>query len=1171
VRLVTYIGLVVRRVWSKRAILLGSFLGATLVTALLVVLPLYEASVQAVDLRFTLTNAPSGDVDLVAFTSTGPYDAEAAAGYRSIVAAAWENHVDPWYPTYSERTESREFVVIPIDLGVDWIGLGEEWKEEITRLRLEGVDEEELPPPPYPQPPPEATQVRIITAPDIADRLEVVDGEWPGVVSGLSEDPAAPLRIVIGAELATTIQRGPGDRFVLKPFANFPDIFEVVEVAAVVEPVDRSDPLWGLSNPSMRVFLPQGTFDAWTRPLRISPDDDPWGRGARGFDNTSASQRWFTVFDRDSLDLQEVDLVQDRIVAYGSELSRESGGALASNTLLPILLDRFTTRSVVIGGPILAILALGVGGALYFLVYTAALTLEREGPEIALLRTRGASSWQTVGIHLAQSLAIAVVAAIAAPYVARLLVAITGRVPPLSDLTAGSALEVSQVRSIRPFVIGGAAATFVSMGLAILPVARRSVLELRSLSARPTRSSVWQRYNLDLFAIALSLVVLFQLAQRGFINFAEDGATLDPLAIGFPALLLFTGALVLLRVFPWLLRGVGWVMNKSRSMSLSLPGWHLGRNPVPYGRLALLVWLTTGLGAFALTYANTLDQSFNDRASFAAGADVRVISENAGYLDVPDGDLGTPVLRSAGSPRRSTREAEVLAVRPAEFAAVTEWRRDFGDGSPEEVFGALRSDGVVPDAGVELPGGVTALRFEGIVVPRSLFLEDRLGDDAESQNLRVLVKVFDARGRVWTMVAGSDLVDTGWSSVEIDLTSGRNLDYVSPPEPPLSLHALWFERSDQTSGNTVDGEVVLNAGLWAITPSGEAPVDYLEELVPEGGLSVQRDTPARFALDVRYSQLPPDAPEPTAEELEQSPYNRDGTTTRLTITGSRRAASPDVPALRRPPDPVSVLLDSEAAGIAGLTPGESAAFTVEGEVFDGVFRGYVGEVPTMSDGTKEGNMIVDFDGINPWLNGEVSWSYRGNLSRIIDPGELWIATDDTDAALQFVSSQLGDDPDDFVSIAGAASDFAGRPVQVGLVAILFVGAVTSVVLALAGVTGYVLLAVSRRAREMGVLRALGFQRRGVAATFAVEQLVVLGLGAVIGVVGGVALMRTMIPFLQLGETAEDIEPPIVLAIDTATLGLYVAVVAALMIVSVIWATRRVSARRMSEVLREVER
>ena len=55
-------------------------------------------------------------------------------------------------------------------------------------------------------------------------------------------------------------------------------------------------------------------------------------------------------------------------------------------------------------------------------------------------------------------------------------------------------------------------------------------------------------------------------------------------------------------------------MTKSRSLALALPGWHLGRNPIPYGRLALLVWLTTGLGAFALTYAATLEQSFVDRA-----------------------------------------------------------------------------------------------------------------------------------------------------------------------------------------------------------------------------------------------------------------------------------------------------------------------------------------------------------------------------------------------------------------------------------------------------------------------------------------------------------------------------------------------------------------------------
>ena len=38
------------------------------------------------------------------------------------------------------------------------------------------------------------------------------------------------------------------------------------------------------------------------------------------------------------------------------------------------------------------------------------------------------------------------------------------------------------------------------------------------------------------------------------------------------------------------------------------------------------------------------------------------------------------------------------------------------------------------------------------------------------------------------------------------------------------------------------------------------------------------------------------------------------------------------------------------------------------------------------------------------------------------------------------------------------------------------------------------MAARKRFREMGVLRALGLRRRSVAATFAVEQMVVLGAG-----------------------------------------------------------------------------
>ena len=125
-RLFTYIGLVLRRIWARKMMLLGSFLGATLVIALLVVLPLYEASVSAVDLLFTFRQAPDESIDLVAVATTTDYTAQFAQNSRAAVDDA-AVAIRPWYPTTIERTLSREFVVIPLP-HPDWLQLAADWR-----------------------------------------------------------------------------------------------------------------------------------------------------------------------------------------------------------------------------------------------------------------------------------------------------------------------------------------------------------------------------------------------------------------------------------------------------------------------------------------------------------------------------------------------------------------------------------------------------------------------------------------------------------------------------------------------------------------------------------------------------------------------------------------------------------------------------------------------------------------------------------------------------------------------------------------------------------------------------------------------------------------------------------------------------------------------------------
>jgi ABC-type lipoprotein release transport system permease subunit len=1193
-RLITYAGLVLRRLWAKRAILVGSFLGATLVASLLVIVPLYESSIAAVDLLFTFRQAPAAQVDVRVAANQVPYDPTSAQDNRALLERA-RQRIGQWYPSAVERTQSRELAFIPLVASVDWVAAGESWRDAATTwvdaaAALAGITADpievlvpwlagtslpaelstpeiaealgDIPNPPYPSPAPEATVSRLFTTPGIEGHLELTAGSFG--------DPTADdLQIVLGSNLARILGLGPGDRTILKPFVSAPSAFEIVEVTGIATPSDPTAVLWQGTLPEELVFVTPEAFDRWLVKTPSDPLADPWLRDARGLGPMNGTQVWAMEIDRESVLLEEVDILDANITSFTSELGRNG---LITTAAVPTLIEEFDVRSVVFGAPILAMLALVVAGALYFLIYTAALTVEREGSELALLRTRGASAWQTVGIHLAQSLVIVIAAAVLAPFVARAMVTLTGLVPPMSDLTGGEPLRVAEDRSIVPFVLGGAALAFASMGLAILPFARRSVLELRMLAARPTRRSVWQKYYIDVFGIVLAGVLLFELRQRGLVETTADPG-LDPFAIASPALFLFAGALVLLRLLPVILRGLGWLLTRTRGMATALPGWHLGRNPVPYGRLALLIWLTTGFGAFALTYAQTLSHSYSDRASFAAGTDARLIAPDIGFLPTPDLEAAA-VYRTKGAARGSIRStaSEVLAVRPEEFAAVVAWRDDFGD-PPAQTFGLLRPDGP-PDLGVELPPEATAITFDAVTVPPSWAEQVALSqvtDAPEPTHLAMVVRAVDERGRLWTF-ASEPIADAAWSTYEITLDLQGSVHDTPGAEvaKPLTIQSVWLEsRSSTSSPQPTNGEEVLVDGLAVIGDGVDLPLWPLldAELEARAGLSIT-DQSASRAADTYYSVIPDGVEAPTATERNASPLSRQGRVQMWQPPTTARVSP--VPHLTKPPATLRILLDSAGARLGSIGVGALTSVGIESQQISGEFVGRLGVVPTADDPTAEGVMITDLDVLLHWLNLTPSWALGGDRSPVAAPQELWIKSGDPQAAIAGLLAATEQEVE-VVTAAGVEAAFSSRPVQIGLVSILFVGAATGVILALAGVTSYVLIAVRRRTKEMGVLRALGFPRSGVAGTFAVEQIVVLGLGAFIGVIGGIGLMRLLIPFVQLGEAAEVLTPEVLLVLDFRVLGTYLAVVAGLLVTSVLWATRSVSARELAEVLREVDR
>jgi hypothetical protein len=437
--------------------------------------------------------------------------------------------------------------------------------------------------------------------------------------------------------------------------------------------------------------------------------------------------------------------------------------------------------------------------------------------------------------------------------------------------------------------------------------------------------------------------------------------------------------------------------------------------------------------------------------------------------------------------------------------------------------------------------------------------------------VRLLVRVVDEEGRFRIFVADGPFDDQMWGAVTVSLAAGaaRNGPF-DDGGGDLVLQALWFEREPVGTGPAVPETNVYLDDVRAVTPEGVTSVRarFLEEFTDHQGLGlamVDGDT----LVNLFFSELPIGQQAPSAEVMREHPLRRPVDIARISLPERTRAEA--VPYLARDPEPLAFVVDAEAASVAGLAVGDEAAFGIDGEQVDGRVAGLVQLVPTATDPRLEGALITRLDGLVQWVSGAPSWSISGTLARWTQPQELWLRSDDPNGTARRLAAELGTEPEALLTIAGVSADFSSRPIQVGLVSILFIGTGAGVVLTLAGVMAYVLMAVRRRFREMGVLRALGLRRRSVAATFAVEQMVVLGVGAFIGIGAGLALMRLMLPFLQLGEGGAEMLPPALMQLDWVRLAIYLGVVALVLVAAVLWSTRNVSARQLSEVLREVER
>jgi putative ABC transport system permease protein len=433
---------------------------------------------------------------------------------------------------------------------------------------------------------------------------------------------------------------------------------------------------------------------------------------------------WFYYFNLGAISAVNASAMLSGITAAKSRFSlANSGSADTRIGYLPLtgmdqILGDFLQRLFFVTVATLVTILPGLGLLLLYLALAASALVERSREEVALMKSRGASTRQVLSLSGIEALLLCGLALALAPLLAG---QVTGLLTSLSFFGSGIAqpTAVLSLPTLQTYLYAGVGALLCLIAL-MLPAAiaaRTNLIALKQLLSRPRTLPIWLRLAPGIFLVLLGLLGFLEIHQRGafFTQDATGALSVDWIAALSPTLLLLGAAGLGLLVLPPLLLALDKLGQRLPSVAVGMALRQMARRPAAYSRLVLLLSLTIALGIFASLFSGTFVSSFQDRAAYQSGADLRLVEGKDGIAPsdrvaapledhlalLPGVTDGMTAFRTTGTiPLTNLRypNVDTLAIDSTKYARLAYWRDDFADQSLASLMSLLRKPVSQPDA-----------------------------------------------------------------------------------------------------------------------------------------------------------------------------------------------------------------------------------------------------------------------------------------------------------------------------------------------------------------------------------------------------------------------------------------------------------------------------------------
>jgi putative ABC transport system permease protein len=458
---------------------------------------------------------------------------------------------------------------------------------------------------------------------DLQDHININQGNFP-----TDSDPTneSTVNVLMSEALATKLGVQPGENYIAFTNKTSNDNSSVsqfpLKVTGIWSPKDADDPYW-FYTPSMHddmLIVTENTFKQ-----RISPF----------IKGEVYSAVWYHVLDDSKFVISEAGPIVGRLSANWRQAD-----ALLSGTRLDVSpLDSLISYQKSVRLLTFFLYAFSIPFLVLVLAFTSlvsSLSVESRRNEIAMLRSRGTTILQMLGIATLEGIILGLVAMVISTPISQWITSIIGKTRSFLkfETMPGLRVELSWTAIYTGLII--VAIAMIMQIIPTLSASQHTVVTYKQDRARSLIKPWWQRVGLDFLLLIPAIYGAYLLKQQGRIAVINSAVSTNPfenpLLFLVPVLWIFAISLVFLRLLPLIMGIISWLTSYTKSTGLLLATRHLSRSPSFYTTPLMMLILTLSLSAFTASLAETLDNSLYDQTYYKNGADYN-LSEFGEYTD----------------------------------------------------------------------------------------------------------------------------------------------------------------------------------------------------------------------------------------------------------------------------------------------------------------------------------------------------------------------------------------------------------------------------------------------------------------------------------------------------------------------------------------------------------